>query len=166
MNDTVPPSPVPARRNFLGDPSITAPIIAALAIGLAIGLWLWARPQSEFSPKRYETARDILTLFDLQLSYKNAKGVYANDLDSLLAISPQGAAIKARLAQHLDMGTLVVGGGADKFRLEANALDAQRTLVKISGPVPKRAHSSRTLAEASSSAGSDAGAPVAPPPAR
>ena len=122
--------------------SSTTRVLTALAAGLALGAagaavgWrVWLKPRRQESELRYETLRDITALFGLQLSYKIAKGTYANDLDALLTITPNSAALKARLAAHVDLSTLAVVGNAEKFKIEANVRDKDRTLMKLKGPL-------------------------------
>jgi hypothetical protein len=88
--------------------------------------------------KRYESTIDIAKLYGLQLSYKRAKGTYANDLASLLSVEPDAAALKASLAANVDMTTLAVVGDAAKFKIELNVLDPVRTPIKIRGPIAPR----------------------------
>ena len=59
-------------------------------------------------------------------------------LAALLSVSPDAAALKARLAANADMNTLAVVGTADKFKIELNVLDPERTSIKIRGPVAPR----------------------------
>ena len=171
MNDTA----LPASPKRLFRPRNIAIAVVAVVAAVAIALFstaagLIARrfmPQSHAFDLRYETALDILALYRLQVSYKQANGTYANDLDSLLSLSPDRAAMKARMAGHLDINTLAVVGNADKFKLEANVLDAERTLIKINGPIPKRVKGhAAPIAEPSAAAGIEEGAPIAPRPAR
>src|SRR5579859_7611318 len=114
---------------------------ASLLVGLAgaAAAWrVWLVPREEAWRKRSETAQDVLKLYGLQMSYKKAKGVYANDAASLLSLAPDAAERKARMAEHLDLSTLAVVGDARRFKIEANVLDAERTLVSIRGPIADR----------------------------
>ncbi len=116
-------------------------IVAGIAVGLvlAAGGWYYKiRPEEALNQKRVDATLDIAKLYGLQLSYKAAKGAYANDLDSLLALSPDGAALKASLAANVDMATLAVVGDKDKFKVELNVLDETRTPIKVKGPVAPR----------------------------
>ena len=118
-----------------------AAIAAAVATGASIAAGLWwvrLRPQSAASQRRYETFMDVLKLYDLQVAHKKVKGIYAGNLESLLVLSPDPAALKARLSAHADINTLTVVGNAERFKIEANVLDPQRTLIKIKGPAEKR----------------------------
>jgi hypothetical protein len=140
---------------------------AGLAVGLAaagIGWKVWLVPQRRIAVLREETVRDVMALYDLQVKYKRAHGTYANGLDALLPFAPDPAALKARMAAHLDLSTLAVVGSADKFRIEANVLDGERTLVKIAapsrtGPPPPTAAIPMAVP---ASGDSDGGAPIAP----
>ncbi|MDE2491190.1 MAG: hypothetical protein KGM24_10105 [Elusimicrobia bacterium] len=149
--------------------------LAAAAVGLLVGLGaafvgqrVLLRPKKETARRRYETTRDVMRLYGLQLQYKKEKGVYANGLDSLLSVAPDAAALKAGFADHLDTTTLEVDGNAASFRIEANVLDADRTLVKIKGPVPEfpTRRPAPVLAPTATSGDSDGGAPVLPPSGR
>lgn len=146
-----------------------APTLAALAAAVVLGLLgaagvrrVWLKPQWDASDRRFETSRDLMTLYSLQLDHKAAKGVFAGDLDSLLALSPEGAALKARLAAHVDMNTLAVVGDAERFKLEANVLDPERTLIKVRGPILESAAGPAPAADAASASGLNEGAPIAP----
>ncbi|MFI5347343.1 MAG: hypothetical protein ACHQ51_13295 [Elusimicrobiota bacterium] len=142
---------------------IFAGLLAGTVMALGVNAY-WLKPQRESAQLRYETMIDITKLFTLQENYFKAKGVYADGLDTLLTIAPDRDEIKARLARHVDMATLAVVGGPKKFKVEANALDADRTLVKLKGPVEQivRNDTDVRITEASSSAGGTYGKPVAP----
>jgi hypothetical protein len=146
-------------------------IAAGLAVGAAgtAGAWyVWLKPQLDDARVRAATLEDISHLFGLQNDYMKAKGVYADGLDALLSTDPGREAFKARLASHVDMSTLAVVGGPKKFKIEANALDKERTLIKLKGPVENRFGKQDVdipLTEATSSAGGGYGLPVAPAPA-
>lgn len=119
--------------------------LLAVAGGVALGsaaAAAWWRfsvvPERALVRKRYQSTMDIATLYGLQLSYKRARGTYANDLASLLSVDPDGAALKASLAANVDMNTLTVVGDANKFKIELNVLDSGRTLIKIKGPIARR----------------------------
>jgi hypothetical protein len=117
-------------------------VAAGLAIGAA-GAAAWWRlsylPARAIVQRRYQSTLDIAKLYGLQLSYKRVKGTYANDLGSLLLVDPDGRALKANLAANVDMNTLAVVGDANKFKIELNVLDPDRTLIKIKGPIVPRA---------------------------
>jgi hypothetical protein len=119
--------------------------LKSLAIGIVVGLPIAAgyrrfriQPQLEANQKRYQATLDVAKLYALQISYKKVRGTYANDLDSLLAYAPNGAALKADLAANADLGTLAVDGDKDKFKIELNVLDADRTPIKLQGPLTDR----------------------------
>jgi hypothetical protein len=144
-------------------------IVAALAVGAAAsgaGWWFWLKPQLDVARLRSETTADVLTLYGLQMRYHQRKRTYANDLDSLLALEPDGAARKARMNGHLDLSTLAIVGDATKFKIEANVLDLQRTLIKIRGPIRDRPapRPEVIVRETGLGLGGD-GRPVAPTPA-
>ena len=117
-------------------------VAGGLAIGAAAAAGWWhvaITPQRALDQKRYQATMDLATLYGLQLTYKRVKGTYANDLGSLLLIDPEGEALKARLAANVDMNTLAVVGDGDKFKIELNVLDPDRTLIKVKGPIAPRA---------------------------
>ena len=166
MDDLAAPVPVPQTwRRRLVSPRSLMGMAVGLVIGCAVlgGVWrTYMRPQRETAQRRYDTTMDLWALYDLQMTHKLVLGTYANGLDALLATSRDGPALKARMAGHLDLNTVAVVGDAGKFRLEANVLDSERTLVKIKGPIMERmrpAAPAPTLPEASSSS-SDMGAPI------
>ena len=144
-------------------------MIGALALGTAAagaGWIFWLKPRQDDARLHFDTAADVLALYGLEQRYKQAKGVYASDLDALLAQEPDAAARKARMGVYIDLSTLTVVGDAQKFKIEANVLDAGRTLIKIRGPLPDRPKQ-RTEAslppEIGLSVGAD-GRPIAPEP--
>jgi hypothetical protein len=117
-------------------------VVVSAAVGAAAAAGWWRVvdvPAQALLRKRYESTLDIVKMYGLQLSYKRAKGTYANDLASLLSVDPDGAALQANLAANVDMSTLAVDGDARKFKIELNVLDPERTLIKIQGPIPRRA---------------------------
>lgn len=141
-------------------------IAAAGVVGAAAAL-AWRQmvllPEQALVQKRYQSSLDIARLYGLQLSYKRAHGTYANDFASLLTVAPEAAELKARLAANVDMNTLTVVGDADKFKIELNVLDGERTPIKIKGPVAetKKAAEPAALATPAPPMNAD-GAPIAP----
>lgn len=149
--------------------------LAAIAGGLLLGVAgiavvrrAWLEPRRQAAQKRFETMSDLATLYGLQLAHKRATGRYADRLEALLALSPDGAALKARMAGHLDLNTLTVVGDEWAFKIEANVLDADRTLMKIKGPVHdvSRPKAAAPLAERAPKIEVDAGAPIVSPRTR
>lgn len=116
--------------------------IAAVALvgAAAAGAWwkLWLVPEQAIIQKRYRSSMDIARLYGLQLSYKRAHGTFANDFASLLTVAPEAAELKADLAANVDMNTLTVVGDANKFKIELNVLDAERTPIRVKGPIEDR----------------------------
>ncbi len=148
-------------------PMLVGSLLAGAALAAA-GWALWLRPMLELQRRRYATISDVLYLYGLEMNYGRARKTYANDLDTLLATAPDGAARKAAMAGHLDLSTLTIVGDARKFKIEANALDADRTLIKIKGPIIDHPYSplnGPTLQEGGSSVGGE-GAPVLAPAPR
>ncbi|NNN04896.1 MAG: hypothetical protein HKL90_03250 [Elusimicrobia bacterium] len=173
MSDPAAPPPAtaaprPSWRQRLFSAASLRLMFGALVVGAAASgaAWrLWLKPQNDAQRKRFETTEDVLELYGLQLKYARAHGFYASDLDALLALAPDGAARKARMAGHLDLTTLAVVGDAKKFKIEANVLDDDRTLVKILGPIfdrPWAPKAGPTLEETGGSVGQN-GLPVAAP---
>jgi len=167
-----PEIPVPQRLSWqqrLFTPALFKMLLAAAALGAATAgaaWWAWLRPARDAAAMRAATVDDVLALYGLEMRYAKAKGSYASDLDTLLTLTPDGAQRKARMAGHLDLSTLAIVGDARKFKIEANALDAERTLVKIKGPIADRP-APRTevlLQDTGTGLGSD-GKPLAPAPA-
>lgn len=116
-------------------------IAIALALGMAgaaLGSHLYLKPMRAIAEKRYQSHLCLIRLYDLQIAYHAAHETYANDLDTLLATAPDAAELRAQLKNSVDINTLTVVGDAERFRLEANVLDEQRTSVKIRGPLGKR----------------------------
>ena len=119
----------------------------ALGAAAAAGWWRVVEvPAQALRQKRYESTMNVVKMYGLQLAYKRARGTYANDLASLLSVDPDGAALRASLAANIDMSTLAVDGDANKFKIEVNVLDPDRTLIKITGPIGRRARATTPLA--------------------
>ena len=136
----------------------------AAGFALAAGAWCFKiKPEEARVQKRYQSGLDIARLYGLQLDYKKAKGTYANDLDSLLALAPDGATLWANLAANADMTTLAVVGSETKFKIELNVLDGERTSIKIRGPIAPRVSAAKALVLPASAPPMNAdGAPLAP----
>jgi hypothetical protein len=116
-------------------------IAGGLLVGAAAaGVWwkVYLVPEQALVQKRYQSTVDIARLYGLQLSYKRAHGTYANDFPSLLTVAPEAAELKARLAANVDMNTLTVVGDANKFKIELNVLDGERTPIRVKGPVVEK----------------------------
>ncbi|MDE2510039.1 MAG: hypothetical protein KGL74_02855 [Elusimicrobia bacterium] len=150
---------------------LAAYIAAGLAVGAAAAFGArkaWLNPQQEAANVRYETLMDVTKLYDLQEEYFKAHGVYADGLDTLLTSVPDREAFKKRMASHLDLTTIAIVGGPKKFRVEANALDKDRSLIKLRGPILPHEKSDADIrfTEASTSAGGNDGAPVPRRPSR
>lgn len=122
-------------------PRMLRALAGSAAAGLALAAVGWyaiIKPDQALVQKRYESTIDIARLYGLQVAHKKAKGAYASDLDALLALAPDGAALRASLAANVDMTTLAVVGDANKFKIELNVLDPERTSIKVRGPVAPR----------------------------
>lgn len=133
--------PVPRtwRQRLLTPPSFLS-IAAGLAVGAAItsGIWwFYTKPKVEAAHKIYDATKDLWALYDLQMENKRSSGVYINGLDALLATTKDGAALKARMAGHVDLNTVTIVGDAEKFKVELNVLDKDRTFLKVRGPLGK-----------------------------
>ena len=164
-----PAAPRPSWKERLFSAASLRLMFGALVLGAAASgaAWqFWMKPQRETQRKRFQTTNDVLELYGLQMQFARAHGFYAGDLDALLALTPDGAARKARMAGYLDLTTLAVVGDAKKFKIEANVLDEDRTLIKIQGPIVDRPWSPKagpTLEETGGTIGQN-GLPVAAPP--
>jgi hypothetical protein len=150
--------------------STLAKLAGVLVLGAALGAGGWyvkIRPLLQVNRMRHESTLDIARMYGLQLSYKKQNGVYANDLDALLSAAPDRAALKANLVKNVDMTTLAVVGDARKFKIELNVLDADRTPIRVRGPIaPRRPKTpAPTMTEASAQMNAD-GTPVALPAGR
>lgn len=135
----------PSARLNEGWPKFAAAALVVTALG-AGGAWkFYLQPKKADADLRFATMNDLSTLFALQLQYKKDHGVYANEVDELITEAPDRAALKARLAAHVDTATIAIRGDADKFKIELNMLDAQRTLFKIKGPIESPRRSTATV---------------------
>ena len=103
-----------------------------------MGWKLYLQPLRAIADIRFQSHECLMRLYDLQMAYHEANGTFANDLDTLLASASDGAQLRAKLQASVDLGTLAVIGDENRFRLEANVLDPQRTSVKIRGPLGER----------------------------
>jgi hypothetical protein len=112
--------------------------LAAGAAGTAVGYKLYLKPIREIASIRYQSHLGLMRLYDLQMAYRKEHEAYANDLETLLSTTPDGAELREKLKATVDINTLAVIGDADRFRLEANIRDPQRTSVKIRGPLGER----------------------------
>lgn len=128
----------PGRFAFLRHPLFGKAVLAlaALAIAGAAGWWrLQAKPEFDTLMLHANVTQDLFALYDLQMAYRDKYGAFADDLELLLKTAPDGGtALRARLHAHAHAETLVVAGDAEKFKLEANARDAARTLIRVKGP--------------------------------
>lgn len=133
-------------------------------LGAAAGVKVFLAPKRDLAVLRAESVKDVMTLYELQMAYKKRHGTFVDGAELLISKARDREGLRARLASHVDMATLTVVGDAEKFKIEANVLDAERTLLKIKGPIdgrrPERAVP--RLAEHTRSGGLDAGAPIAP----
>jgi len=108
------------------------------AAGAGLGWKFYLQPIRTVAVIRYNSHLGLMRLYDLQMAYHAANGTFANDLDTLLASAPNGAKLRETLSKSMDIETLAVIGDEDRFRLEANVLDQERTLVKIRGQRAER----------------------------
>lgn len=154
-------------KRRLNEPRTWLVIAGGMLLGAAAaGVWwkYFLVPQQALVQKRYQSSLDIARMYGLQLSYKRAHGAYANDFASLMTVAPEAAELKARLAANVDMNTLTVVGDANKFKIELNVLDGERTPIRIKGPIPetKPASAPATLVPAAPPPMNADGAPIAP----
>lgn len=126
------------RFDFLKSPQFgrAAGALGAAVLAVAAGWYLLsARPQYDLLMLRARAQQDLYGLYDLQVRHKAARGTYAGDLEALLRTAPDGgAALRRALQEHTHLETIVVAGDAQKFRLEANVRDQERTLLRVKGP--------------------------------
>lgn len=113
--------------------------IALVAGALITAAWLGIVWKTELVPiraaadVRFRSHNALMRLYELQLKHHKANGTFAGDLETLLAGVPDAEKLREELKATTDINTLAVIGDAQKFRLEANVLDAERTLVKFRG---------------------------------
>lgn len=142
MEENTPPSssPIAKLKAALDKRAliIVALVLAVVAAGSAVYKKTVLKPELALATMRYEAQMGLMRLYDLQMEYRKGHEAYANDLEALLATAPDGAQLREKLKANMDISTLAVIGDADRFRLEANILDPQRTLVKIRGPLGER----------------------------
>lgn len=128
-------------KRTLAQPKMLAysAVVFALAAG---GLFAWRQavlvPMREIALKRRGTHDVLIRLYDLQMAHHARTGTFAGDLESLLAAAPDAQAIRAAIKANADPNTLTVVGDDDSFKLEANVLDPQRTIVRFRGPFPDK----------------------------
>jgi hypothetical protein len=80
---------------------------------------------------------DLAALAILQERTRRQTGSYANDL-AALAGAAGDPRLPDKLAQDLDLQTLLVRGTSSHFVLEANSLDEKRTLIGLRASTPVR----------------------------
>ncbi|MBI2385070.1 MAG: hypothetical protein HYV14_03540 [Elusimicrobia bacterium] len=142
MEENTPPTtPLARLKAALKDTRamvMVALVLAVAAAGSAVYKKLVLQPELALAEMRFHSHEGLMRLYDLQMEYRRTHETYANDLETLLAAAPDGAQLREKLKATMDISTLAVIGDADRFRLEANILDPQRTLVKIRGPLGER----------------------------
>lgn len=124
----------PAPRTY----AYLALTLALAAAGTGAGWRFYLKPILATADIRYRSHQCLMRLYDLQIAYQDAHGVFANDLDTLLASASDGPQLHEKLRGSVDLNTLAVLGDASRFRLEVNILDPERTAVKIRGPLGER----------------------------
>ena len=143
MEEKAPPAPSPApgtiNRFFGPQTQMALALVAVLALAGVGAVWkFYLIPVRAVSNIRFQAHGSLMRLYDLQMAYHGAHKAYANDLETLLASASDGAQLREKLKASVDINTLAVVGDADRFRLEINMLDPQRTSVKIRGPLGER----------------------------
>lgn len=68
--------------------------------------------------------------------YKKARGVYTADVDELLRASPDSAKIGRSVSFYLNRATIRITADRGAYTIEAQALDQERTPMRVSGPSP------------------------------
>lgn len=130
--------PAQSRFAFLRHPlagkSLVALVVAGV-LGVCAHYYLSIKPQYEALMLRAQTTQDLFGLYTLQTAYHKRHGAYADDFEALVRTAPDGGkALRASLQAHSHLDTMVVAGDAEKFKLEANVRDAERTLIRVKGP--------------------------------
>lgn len=64
-------------------------------------------------------------------------GAYTADLAQLLGSTTEAAEIGRGIPFYVDRATIRLTAGPDSYSIEAEALDRERTLMRIEGPVPR-----------------------------
>jgi hypothetical protein len=116
-------------------------LLLALALGAAGAGLYWAvkiKPLAAVAERRYQSHLALMRLYDLQLAYRAERGTYADGLDAILMFAPDGVQLREQLKASVDLNTVAVVGDRDRFRLEVNILDPERTSVKLRGPLGRR----------------------------
>ena len=114
-------------------------IAGSLALGVALsglGWQFYLKPIRAIAEKRIQTQKAMIRLYDLQMTFRGAHGTFANDPETLINSAPDASALREQLKANADYSTLTVVGDAEKFKLESNVLDPERTAIKIRGPFP------------------------------
>jgi hypothetical protein len=113
--------------------------LAAGATLLIVGTLLWMKysylPRVRQTYLKVHASMDLAALAILQERYRRQTGTYADDLVSLAAAAgdPQ---LPDKLAQDIDLQTLLVRGTSSHYVLEANSLDEKRTLIGLKASAP------------------------------
>lgn len=128
------------KRRVVSPASLAAiGISTALSIAGVAGFHtFFIKPRRAIIATRYNSHVALMRLYKLQLSYHAAHGTFASTLETLLSSTPDGAQLREQLKATTDITTLAVIGDASRFRLEANILDPERTLVKFRGSAARR----------------------------
>jgi hypothetical protein len=119
-----------------------APLVAAAA-ALIIGSGIWMKfsflPRVRQTYIQVHTSMDLAALAILQERTRRQTGSYANANDlAALAGAAGDPRLPDKLAQDLDLQTLLVRGTSSHFVLEANSLDEKRTLIGLKASTPVR----------------------------
>ncbi len=125
-----------AYKRVASKPAVKAVMIASVLATAGWAAYVWKTelaPAKAAAETRFRSHNALMRLYALQLAHHKQKGTFAGDLDTLLAGAPDAEQIRAELTATTDITTLAVIGDEQKFRLEANVLDAERTLVKFRG---------------------------------
>jgi hypothetical protein len=158
MADNAPapePAPAPAEsrlthmKRLVSQPKALGLFAGLLLLG-AGGVVAWRqvvlKPVRAIAEKRRGAHEALIRLYDLQMAHHRRRGTFANDLETLLAGSPDAQKIRDLIKANSDPNTLTVVGDADSFKLEANVLDPQRTIIKFRGPFPDKPRALRPAA--------------------
>ena len=119
---------------------VTIAIAALVGVAGAFGVAkLYLAPIRAVSDTRFLSHECLMRLYDLQIAYHGAHGVYANDLETLLTGVTDAAQLRDKLKRSVDLNTLAVVGDARAFGEKKNPLNRYSPAFKsrttmISGP--------------------------------
>jgi uncharacterized RDD family membrane protein YckC len=78
----------------------------------------------------------LKSLAHLEEKHHDQTGAYTPDLDRLLSFDPEAREIAPALPLYVNVGSIRLSGGKDSYAVEAEALDDERTRLRLQGPAP------------------------------